>query len=40
MGFKFPEFVIFNFYTHLMPTTFFVDAMYVHMYVLYKPAGN
>ena len=40
MGFKFPKLVIYNFYTQIMPRRFLVDTMYVHMYVLCKPAGN
>ena len=40
MSFKFTKLVIFNFYTQIMPRRFLVDTMYVHMYVLCKPAGN
>ena len=40
MGFNFPKRVIFNFYTQIMPKRFLVDTMYIHMYVLCKPAGN
>ena len=40
IGFKFPKLVIFNFYLQIMPRRFLVDTMYVHMYVLCKPAGN
>ena len=37
MGF---EFLQLHFYTQIMPRRFLVDTMYVHMYVLCKPAGN
>ena len=40
MGLKFPKLVIFNFYAQIMPRRFLVDTMYVHTYVLCKPAGN
>ena len=40
MGFKFPNFVIFNFYAQIMPRRFLVDTMYVHIYVLFKSAGK
>ena len=40
MGFKFPKLVIFIFCAQIMLRRFFVDTMYVHMYVLCKPAGN
>ena len=40
MGFKSPKVVIFDFYAQIMPRRFLVDTMYVHMYVLCKPAGN
>ena len=38
MGFEFPNFVIFNFYAQVMPRRFLIDTMYVHTYVLCKPA--
>ena len=40
MGFKFPKLVNFNFYAHIMARRFLVDTMYVHTYVLCKPAGK
>ena len=40
MGFKFPKLVIFNFCAQIMPRRILVDTVYVHTYVVCKPAGN
>ena len=40
IGFKFPKLVIFIFYAQIMSRRFLVDTMYVHKYVLCKPAGK